>query len=224
MDFANFLNESSNVNAFNDFQQQKQQEFQNLVDQQREQGISLVVPLGVEFLRKAGGIIQTGQKIYQNVQNIAKTANQGAEVASDVVSNISNVGDRVAQNLREGSLNTDPEESIPDTESMGLVDRISSVLRGNTNTVSSSTSNALDSAASAVSEGVDSAVSTAAKAASSAAGGIFEGVSTSVGDLFSGALELGGLGYGIYDIIKSFESPSLPTVESMAAPSLELGV
>lgn len=219
MDVMNFLQESSNVNSFDDFQKQKQEEYTNLLQQYKDQGLGLVLPLGLDILKR-------GSDIVSKVSKIADTASNVASNSESVLSNISNVGDRMAQNIRENAFNTDPEAALPETESLGLLDRAQSLFRGASSSIESSASNLLSTAEGAVSNAVDTAVSAAGNVASKVAGVASEAgeaASVGAGDVLGGIGELAAAGYGIYDILKSFEHPTL-NIQAMANPSLELGV
>ena len=223
MDVINFLQQSSNVNSFDDFQKQKQEEYTNLLQQYKEQGLGLVLPLGLDILKR-------GSDIVSKVSKIADTVSDVASNSESVLSNISNVGDRMAQNIRENAFNTDPEAALPETESLGLLDRAQSLFRGASNTVESSASNLLSTAEGAVSNAVDTAVSAAGNVASNVASKVAgvaseagEAASVGASDVLGSIGELAAAGYGIYDIIKSFEHPTL-NIQAMANPSLELGV
>jgi len=216
MDLYNYMQEAANATNFNDFQQQKQEEYKQLAEQYQEQGLGIVVPIGIDLLKRG---IDFAQNVSKNVNSVANTV---SNAENGVINEMSSVGDRVAQNMRENAFNADPEASISDAqESMGLLDRAQSFFRGG-NVASNTVSEAASTAEGAVSDAVDTAVSTAGKVAGSVAetaGSVVGGISEALGPL----AELAAVGYGIYDIVKSFEHPNVELM-AQAAPSLELGV
>jgi len=154
-------------------------------------------------------------------------------------SSIRGIGNQLSERMRTNAFERDPEAEIASgEENMGILDRAQSLFRGGIsegeNMVSSAINGVRGAVSGAVSEGTEaatSAVSGAAEAATGAVSSVAEGVGTAVaegiGAVVADAIpvvgEIGMLGLGIYDFVKSFtEKP--PPVQAFATPIFEKGI
>lgn len=150
-------------------------------------------------------------------------------------SSIRGIGNQLSDRMRTNAFERDPEAELAGgEENMSILDRAQSLFRGGV----SEAGQGVESAVSGIKGGISGAISEGSEAiqgavsgATEAASAVGEGVATAVGETV-GAIaaeaipvvgEIGMLGLGIYDFVKSFtEKP--PTVQAFAAPVLEKGV
>lgn len=206
------LNYDSAVSAFNNleaFQNEKQEQFKQLVEQYKEGAGQVILPAidlfrrGKEAYNKltgekpaaaegeAGAVegegTETLDSLTSGAENLAR--NIGSEVSNRLdsfTSSIRGIGNQLSDRMRTNAFERDPEAEIASGEdNMGILDRVQSVFRGGVseaeNAVSGAVSSVKGAVSSAVSEGTD-AVSGAVSGAVEGATSVAEGVGTAVAE------------------------------------------
>lgn len=247
MDVLNFDNAVSAYNNLEAFQSQKQQQLKDLVETYRQGAEQALLP-AIELYQRGKGLYNKLSSTAENVaskaedavtegQSAVEGAMEGAQnVASETLgsltegamsgvtsrlgqfsSSIRGIGNQLSQRMQTNAFERDPESEIASGEdNMGILDRAQSLFRGG---VSEATQGA---------EGaVRGAVSGATEAVSGAAEGVAAAVGETIGAVAAEAIpvvgELGMLGLGVYDFVKSLTEKA-PTVQAFATPVFEKGV
>lgn len=233
------LNYDSAVSAYNNleaFQSEKQQQLKDLVETYRQGAEQALLP-AIELYQRGKGLYN---KISSTAENIAATGEDavtsavegatdlGSETLSSLTegamsgvtsrlgqfsSSIRGIGNQLSQRMQTNAFERDPESEIASGEdNMGILDRAQSLFRGG---------------ATEASQGVESAVSGATEAAGAAGEGVAAAVGEGIGAIAAESIpvvgELGMLGLGIFDFVKSFTEKA-PVVQAFATPVYEKGV
>ena len=240
------LNYDNAVNAFNNleaFQSEKQQQLKDLVETYRQGAEQAILP-AIELYQRGKGLYNKLSSTAENVASKAEdavtegesalsSAVEGARgVASETLnsltesamsgvtsrlgqfsSSVRGIGNQLSERMRTNAFERDPEAELASGEdNMGILDRAQSLFRGGV---------------SEAGQGVEDAVSGATEAVSSAAESVGTAVAEGVGSFVADAIpvvgQLGMLGLGIYDFVKSVTEKA-PVVQAFATPVLEKGV
>jgi phage-related protein len=249
MDVLNYLNENSQYQNAEDFQQQQQQQFKEYINQlsgqYKEAAENVVLPAvdllarGKQFYNKITGGIESAAKEGESVVNKAiseggglldNALSVGRNVLNVAESNIGEginmvrgIGSKISNNMRQNAFDIDPEESIANAgENMGMLDKVQSIFRNPSSLVSEG-----EKTASSIAENVGK---TASSVAENVGETVAKGVGEGVGSVISEAVPVFGeafmIGQSIADLIKGTEVSRTPppAVEAFAAPALEHGI
>ena len=243
MDVLNFDNAVSAYNNLEAFQSEKQQQLKDLVETYRQGAEQAILP-AIELYQRGKGLYNKLSSTAENVASKAEdavtegesalsSAVEGARgVASETLnsltesamsgvtsrlgqfsSSVRGIGNQLSERMRTNAFERDPEAELASGEdNMGILDRAQSLFRGGV---------------SEAGQGVEDAVSGATEAVSSAAESVGTAVAEGVGSFVADAIpvvgQLGMLGLGIYDFVKSVTEKA-PVVQAFATPVLEKGV
>jgi hypothetical protein len=147
-------------------------------------------------------------------------------------SSIRGIGNQLSERMRTNAFERDPESEIAGgEENMGIFDRAQSLFRGGVSEASQGVESAMSGVrggiSGAISEGSEAVQGAVSEAATTAAETVGTAVGEGIGEFIGSAIpivgELGMLGLGVYDFVKSFtEKPA--TVQAFATPIFEKGV
>jgi hypothetical protein len=150
-------------------------------------------------------------------------------------SSVRGIGNQLSERMRTNAFERDPEAELASGEdNMGILDRAQSLFRGGVSEASqgvestmSGVRGGISDAISGATEAAQGAVSGATEAVSSAAESVGTAVAEGVGSFVADAIpvvgQLGMLGLGIYDFVKSVTEKA-PVVQAFATPIFEKGV
>lgn len=225
MDVLNFQNATQAYNNLEQYQSEKQQQIKELVQQYREGAEQAILP-AIELYQKGKNFLSSTpetpaapaslpEAITENLpESLSSTVRN---VADNFSSSIRNIGDNLATRMRTNAFERDPESDLASNDTnMSMFDRAQSLFRGG----ESSVSNVAENVASGVSNVAADVAETAGRTAASVIG---ESIGTIASEAIPVVGELGMLGLGIYDFVKSF-SEKAPEAEAFAAPVFEKGI
>lgn len=245
MDVLNYDNAVSAFNNLEAFQSEKQQQLKDLVEQYREGAGQVVLP-ALDLFRRGynkftgeksvagkgeGAVAGEGEGAVEGavegvegaIKGVGSELSEGVQSAISGVtsklgefsSSVRGIGNQLSERMRTNAFERDPETEISSSEdNMSLFDKAQSLFRGGSSEASQGIEGAVEGA-------VKGAVKTGGEAVGEAVG---EGIGAIVGDAIPVIGELGMLGLGVYDFVKSFtEKPSAP-LQGFAQPVLEKGI
>jgi hypothetical protein len=246
MDVSNYLQENLAYNNLEDFQQQQQENFKQLIEQYKEGATNFIVPV-IDVLHRAKGVYQAVKGTIGDVKaKVEEVANKGEEILgkgedssvieNDISSSLRNIGNKYSNKLTQNMFEMDPETSIADLgEGMNIIEKAQSMFRGGVSSISNVASNVGETVGETVGnigetigETVGKVAETAGENVAKVAGesvakvGAELGVGEALGALAPVA-DVALIGVGIYDLVKAFRTHA-PTVIAEASPALQLGI